>query len=76
MNWFTKEKDQKKEKRFCISKNKVKVAHKNETGAGYYLKKKTSTGFRKVPIASTIFKSEEDAKKRILSQKKTVKSGK
>lgn len=63
MNWITKGSDDKKEKRFCVSNNKVKTAYKNEGGPGYFLKRKTLTGIRKVPIKTTIFKTEEDAKK-------------
>jgi hypothetical protein len=64
------------EKRFHVrnSDKKILVAHKSPTGNGYVYKSKGPNGTRNVHIQGNLYKTEEEAKKKVEKLKKQEKA--
>ncbi len=64
------------DKRFHVrnSDKRILVAHKSPTGSGYVYKSKGQSGVRNVHIQGNLYKTEEDAKKKVERLKKQEKS--
>ncbi len=60
------------EKRFHVrnSDKKILIAHKSQSGSGYVYKSKGPGGTRNVHIQGNLYKTEEDAKKKVERLKK------
>lgn len=64
------------EKRFHVrnSDKRILVAHKSPTGNGYVYKSKGQNGTRNVHIQGNLYKTEDEAKKKVERLKKQEKS--
>ena len=64
------------EKRFHVrtSDKRILVAHKSPTGNGFVYKTKTATGTRNVHINGNLYKTEEDARKKVERLRKQEKA--
>jgi hypothetical protein len=60
------------EKRFHVrnSDKRILIAHKSPTGSGYVYKSKGANGTRNVHIQGNLYKTEEEAKKKVERLKK------
>ena len=64
------------ERRFHVrnSDKRILVAHKSPTGSGYVYKTKGPNGVRNVHINGNLYKTEEDAKKKVERLKRQEKA--
>ena len=64
------------EKRFHVrnSDKKILIARKSETGNGFVYKSKNSNGTRNVHVNGNLYKTEEEAKKKVERLKKKEKA--
>ncbi len=64
------------EKRFHVrnSDKKILVAHKSPSGSGFVYKSKTDSGVRNVHINGNLYKTREEAERKVEKLKKQEKS--
>jgi len=58
------------------SDKKVVTAYKNQTGAGYVYHKRGTNGTRNVPVKNNLYKTEDEAKKKVERLRKASTSKK